>query len=252
MKKVLFATIVALSMPTLSSAADLAVRMPLKAAAVAPAFSWSGCYVGGFVGGAANAGDTVTTDRNGFDGRVGFAWGYKTETSVIGGGTLGCNWQPSASHIVLGIEGEGGYLKMSGSAWDPLSGARGYSTTKVGDWYGMITGRAGYSFDRTLVYAKGGAAFVDVSNGIGDNFGFHGGPAFLVSTSTTKATWAAGGGVEWAFDPSWSVKAEYMYIGLNNTQSVSVVRGGTTYNWDTKNDGIHTAKIGLNYRFLGL
>jgi hypothetical protein len=38
----------------------------------------------------------------------------------IGGGTLGCNWQPVGSPFVLGIEGEVGYMKLEGSAFDPL------------------------------------------------------------------------------------------------------------------------------------
>jgi opacity protein-like surface antigen len=36
-------------------------------------------------------------------------------------------------------------------------------SAKVGDWYGMVTGRLGYAWDRWLLYVKGGAAFVRAS-----------------------------------------------------------------------------------------
>ena len=62
---------------------------------------------------------------------------------------------------------------------------------------------------------------------------------WLISTSgsETATTWTVGGGVEWAFAPNWSVKGEYMFIGLKNnhefqtngiatTSSGAVVSGG--------------------------
>jgi len=41
---------------------------------------------------------------------------------------------------------------------------------------------------------------------------------WLISTSGSKTvtTWTVGGGLEWAFAQSWSVKGEYMFIGLND------------------------------------
>ena len=44
----------------------------------------------------------------------------------------------------------------------------GFDTTKIGDWYGVIAGRLGVAFDRVLLYAKGGVAFVDKSYGYTD------------------------------------------------------------------------------------
>ena len=38
--------------------------------------------------------------------------------------------------------------------------ANGFDSTRIGDWYGFIGGRLGVAFDRVLLYAKGGAAFV--------------------------------------------------------------------------------------------
>ncbi|MBK5956966.1 hypothetical protein CCR97_01865 [Rhodoplanes elegans] len=250
MKKLLLGTVALIAIAGTASAADM--RMPVKAPPViAPVFSWTGCYIGGFVGGAWGD-DYAAYDRNGYN-RVG-GWGYSGDSSFIGGGTLGCNWQPVGTNWVLGLEGEMGYLNIEGSGYDPLLVAQiapgVLSTSKVGDWYGMITGRLGYTWDRALFYVKGGAAFVNVENTILDTAGLI---TIAASASETKATWTFGGGLEYAFDMNWSIKAEYMFIGLDNTQAVCgpAVGAAGTFCWDHDNPGIHTAKVGLNYRFGG-
>jgi outer membrane immunogenic protein len=253
MKKILLVTVAAFGFAGAASAADLPARYPVKAPPIiAPVFSWTGCYIGGYVGGAWS--DNVSAyDRDGYSDffygtglGVPTAYSYKLDSSFIGGGTLGCNWQPVGSPFVLGLEGELGYLSMSGSAFDPLSGGFVSSSTKIGDWYGMITGRLGYSFDRALIYVKGGAAFVNVEHSVFD-------PGFIsASVSETKATWTVGGGLEYALDMNWSIKAEYMYIGLDGATVTGLDAGtNTLWNWDHDINGIHTAKVGINYRFGG-
>ena len=76
-------------------------------------------------------------------------------------------------------------------------------SAKVGDWYGMVTGRLGYAWDRTLLYVKGGAAFVPTEASVIDacqNTAIGCGN-WLISTSgsNTVTTWTFGGGIEWAF-----------------------------------------------------
>ena len=36
--------------------------------------------------------------------------------------------------------------------------------------------------------------------------------ATIVSETHTRAGWTVGGGVEWAFDPNWSAKLEYLFV----------------------------------------
>jgi opacity protein-like surface antigen len=58
-------TVSAIALAAPASAADLGRRMPVKAPPVVapPPFTWTGCYVGGYVGGAwAAADDAVFTD----------------------------------------------------------------------------------------------------------------------------------------------------------------------------------------------
>src|SRR5437868_15059935 len=77
------------------------------------------------------------------------SWSADLDSSFIGGGTIGCNWQPVGSPLVLGIEGEVGFMRLSGQAFDPNTIAGAQTTpdvlgsAKVGDWYGMVTGRLG-------------------------------------------------------------------------------------------------------------
>ena len=194
------------------------------------------------------------------------SWSDNLGSSFIGGGTLGCNWQPVGSSFVLGLEGEFGYLKLSGEAFDPntLAGTQTnldvLGSAKVGNWYGMFTGRLGYAFDRVLLYVKGGAAFVRTEASVLDQCVATGCGNWLISTSgsETVTTWTVGGGVEWAFAPNWSVKGEYMFIGLNNhefqtsglaTTGAGAVVSGGPFVFNHSFNGINTAKIGLNYKF---
>src|SRR3954462_947254 len=134
----------ALAMVSSASAADL--RIPVKAPPpVIAAFSWTGCYVGGYAGGAWNGRDGATFPDQGQNG-LGAAgsiavppfqsyaggsvaarlvpphsWSDDLGASFIGGGTLGCNWQPAGSNFVFGVEGEVGYLHLSGQAFDPAT-----------------------------------------------------------------------------------------------------------------------------------
>jgi outer membrane immunogenic protein len=111
-----------------AAAADLRARMPLKAPPMAPVFSWTGCYLGGYAGGAWLESDGASfTDlgQNGLGAAGSIAkppfmsysggavaarivpqhsWSADLGSTFIGGGTLGCNWQPVGSPFVLGLE----------------------------------------------------------------------------------------------------------------------------------------------------
>jgi len=237
MKKLLLASVVAFGIGGVASAADL----PLKAPAIAPpTFTWTGCYVGGYVGGAWGR-DVVLTDIN----EAGDVSSYPLGHSLIGGGTLGCNWQASPSPFVLGIEGEGGYLRLTGRGSEAFNRAL-FSETRIGDWYGMVTGRAGYASDRVLFYVKGGGAFVGVTNDIIPPMGAIG------TVRRITGTWTGGGGIEWAFANNWSAKGEYMFLGLHDDNLVCTPGPSANFArpcWTHDLGGTHTVKIGINYRW---
>jgi outer membrane immunogenic protein len=292
MKKLLLGWVPLVTLVAIGSATAADLRMPLKAPPMAPAFSWTGCYVGAYAGGAWNGRDgAIFTDQgqNGLGPAGSIAvppflsyaggavaarivpvhsWSADLEGSLVGGGTLGCNWQPVGSSFVLGLEGEAGYMRLRGQAFDPATIVSTQTTldvlgsAKVGDWYAMVTGRLGYAWDRTLLYVKGGVAFVPTRASVVDacqNI-VAGCGNWLIATagSSTVSTWTVGGGIEWAFAPNWSVKGEYMFIAIDEnsgfqtcgpvtTPSGAILAGGP-FCFNNAFGGIHTAKIGLNYR----
>ena len=78
----------------------------------------------------------------------------------------------------------------------------------------------GYAWDRTLLYVKGGAAFVPTRASVVDacQSTAAGCGNWLISTSDSKTvtTGTLGGGIEWALGSNWSIKGEYMFIGLGD------------------------------------
>jgi outer membrane immunogenic protein len=215
-------------------AADLPARGPVKAPPMmAPAFSWTGCYIGVHVGGAfvADSG----SDTAGF----------------LGGGQLGCNYQ-FAPNWVLGIEGDfsGSSLKEdAGFAIGlPGGGAAAATGSFKTDWFASVAGRLGYAVDQVLFYGKGGIAFAH--NKLDVN-GVAGGIPFSFSGDDTFVGYTVGAGIEWAFAPGWSTKIEYAYYGFTDqdftfTGAVGGAANTFTVNGDAE---FHTIKAGLNYRF---
>jgi outer membrane immunogenic protein len=268
------------------SALAAELRRPPPPPAPPPVFNWSGCYIGGYVGVAGAQRDATFTDLGNstfgsYSGGVAGArgshsWNVNLDNSAIGGGTLGCNWQPYGSPFVFGIEGEGGYMRLDGTTVDPLINSTTFVTAvrttpdvlggaKVGDWYGMITGRLGYAWGTWLVYVKGGAAFVPFEASVLDTCAVTaaGCGNWLISTSDSKTltTGTLGGGFEWALDSYWSVKGEYMFIGLGDrhitTCGLATLASGATVSggpfcFDHDLSGVHTFKLGVNYHFGGL
>lgn len=252
MKNFLTTTIAMLALSGGSaSAADMAPRLATKAPAAAPVFSWTGCYIGGFVGGATPDRDVRAVDLNGYNG-IGETWFYRADSTFIGGGTVGCNYQTGA--FVVGVEGEAGYLRSAGSALDPFSRflpLDTVSSTRLGDWYGVIAGRAGFAVDRTLFYVKGGAAFINVNVSTID--ANPAGNTIFAYGSDNRATWALGGGIEYALTNSWTIKGEYLYLDTRETIDAcgNATIGGRRFCWSHDVPGLHTGKIGLNYKFGG-
>jgi outer membrane immunogenic protein len=276
-------------------AADKAVhkRAPIFTKAPAPVpFSWTGFYFGGFVGGA-GTGSVSTPDATNpaivtvppftflpgtpaiCDGgtpglKTGCVASYGMGSSVIAGGTAGYNLQ--FNKTVIGLEGEYGYLHLSGSGLLPFIAGAPCGTvavpclstlsTTVGNWYGTLAGRLGVTADalnptwssHVLLYAKGGAAVtrLSVAENITAKPPLAAGAASFTGASTIWG-WVAGAGAEWAASQNWSVKAEYEFLGFNQsatgcgTLPIGAAGAGGTWCTQTSINGVHTGKIGVNY-----
>jgi outer membrane immunogenic protein len=266
-KLLLTAAIASLGLTAMASAADLPARTYTKAPVmpVVVAYNWSGFYLGGFAGYAWADGNATATEPQSpagtfYNGTI-LPTTYGLNGSFLGGGTVGYNWQMPGSNVVFGLEGEAGYLHVRGSRQDVnafnagLNPIDSVNSTRIGDAYGVIAGRIGYAWDRTLIYAKGGVAFVGNSYNFNDtcNTGTCGGGLLVVSHSDTQTTYALGAGIEYAFTNNWSLKGEYLFLGTQKTytQSGPTLTPGTpiTYTNSSTDPGIHTVKVGVNYRF---
>ena len=216
MKKLLLASAAMLAVGiATASAADIQRRaaMPAKAPVyVAPFYNWTDFYVGINGGGGWAHSDfsaPLTT-------------GTFSPSGGIAGGTVGYNWQ--MNQIVFGVEGDIDWSNIRGSVACP----GGICETR-NNWLGTARGRLGYAFDRVMPYVTGGAAVGDIKTNT--PFG---------SSSSTKAGWTVGGGVEAAIAGPWTAKAEYLYVDLGNGGSVL----GSNASFHS-----HILRAGLNYRF---
>jgi outer membrane immunogenic protein len=226
-KLALLAAVASFGMAQAASAADLPARPVYKAPVMAPAFSWTGFYLGPHIGGAWSTSDWSFP-------------GFGTEASIdssgfIYGGQVGWNYQFS-NRIVIGIEGDFTGTTLDDSVTGCFATAGATCTSKV-DWTALLTGRLGYAFDRSLLYVKGGGAWAKFKYETTDPvLGFD-------SASETRSGWTIGGGWEYAFLPNWSAKVEYNFLDFGD-DNVNFA----TFNENIKNE-IHQVKVGLNYRF---
>ena len=247
----------------------LAADMPVKAprAALVPAYSWTGCYVGGNAGGIWEHDNTPigNIDPTGIDTPAFLAGaipnGYSYErTGWLAGGQLGCNYQ--VTNWVVGIETDFDGTRLSGGqtintavpGFFPVTS----NVTQKMDWIGTTRGRLGITaFDSVLLYGTGGAAYAHVSDSYFLSNVPGGGPVnSFASDSTTLLGWTAGGGVEVGFG-QWSVKSEALYYDLGDhslVRSCMLVSGAlcatpnTLHPANFENRGV-IARVGLNYHF---
>jgi outer membrane immunogenic protein len=187
----LFVAVVAVV--ALFAAPAMAAELPINAPLYAPlyrappiiALNWTGCYLGGHIGG------SFVDKKFGspfVDNAVPSTFGAPTSfaisdpsadlnsTGLLGGGQVGCNFQ-FAANWVIGFEADasganqqgGGSSQKTESA--TLIGAvpgiittvssTGFASSRT-DFIATATGRLGYTFGRLgegMVYAKGGAAW---------------------------------------------------------------------------------------------
>jgi len=225
-----------------AAAADLPARAYTKAPPV-ELFSWTGCFIGGHVGGAFS--EDRTTGLFGTSGNF-------SGSGFVGGGQIGCDYQ-FAPNWVVGAEGRAAWSGLKSShattAVNLLTGATVPAQFTVrNDFLASATARIGYSADHVLVYARGGAAWTNEK--INEAFAPAGLGPVNPGTTTNRTGWTVGTGVEWAFAPHWSTSLEYNYydFGSHGITLVDPARNVTLTGLTLK-DTIHAVTVGVNYRF---
>ena len=207
---------------------------PVRAAdfAVPPATvvarDWAGFYAG--VNGGYGWGRSQWSDPA-------FGTGSRFDTSGgLFGGQFGYNWRTGA--LVLGLETDLDWTNIGGSlaGIGGVCGAAGGGQCRTEqDWFGTTRGRVGYAFGKWLPYITGGVAYGNIKTVQPSG-----------SSSKVNAGWAAGAGVEYALNPNWSAKVEYLHLDLGTATffdaaskadalkapvTDDLVRAGINYHW---------------------
>ncbi len=208
-------------------AADLpsTKEAPIYAPPPPPAFTWTGVYIGGQVGygwgtsNVYNVTDAVTEPN-------------LTQSGIVGGAHIGYNYQ--VSQFVFGLEGDVNGSSESNSQFNaPVE----YGIRKYGD--ASIRGRIGYAFDRVLIYATGGGAYGDFHTTYNDGTVYD-------SFNHGRFGWTAGGGIEYAIDNNWSVRAEYRYTDYGSISDYPVTVANDTVSQHIRDNRI---QVGFSYKF---
>ena len=215
-------------------AADLSRKAP----PAAPAFNWSGFYLGVEGGGAVGRSNQIASGPFGF--------GSLTSTYDIRGGIVGgtVGYSVQSGPWVYGLEGDGSWMDATGGGHEIAPFTKSTIDTTTMHWLATGRGRLGWAYKDTMLYGTGGVAAAGVEAGIQT-------AAFGDFTNEqTRWGYAVGGGIEAKIAQGWTLKGEYLYVdfasqgyfnpapaaGINIRSDVPVYS--------------HILRLGLNYHFL--
>ena len=280
MKRTLLCAAALISMTSLGFAADLPSRALAPAPVyVAPAFTWTGFYVGGNVGAAWSGRDNCpllnSIDNHGvYTPETWFTPNCNSDrsTNFIGGIQAGYNWQFGG--WLLGLEGDINWIgRNNRRGYDYATfddgGGHVYSWSGNGgsNTLGTIRARLGVTMDRALFYVTGGVAFRNGDDNasitvtgydtdrrprmMGDNHDHPDVKIYNGAGNGNNTGWALGGGLEYALTENLSTKIEYLHAQFGNGGGVYTSPDDNCYGFlgDRKNS-IDIVRVGLNYRFV--
>lgn len=215
---------------------------------------WNGFYAGVHVGGGVDhfgfKWDVNTPRPSGFqEGSAGI-----TALGPFGGLQVGFNYKLPFWHLVTGIEIDDSAAGLTGQttvngvlrSFLPFSATFG---TNVYD-FGTARFRLGYAWDRFLPYVTAGFTFGIIET----SYNFET-PGFSSSSASTALRTGAfphvgafGAGVEYAIDPHFSVKTEYLYEFINARRTLFLQPDLSSVSFGTRTM-YHIVRLGLNYKF---
>jgi outer membrane immunogenic protein len=228
-----------------ASAADLARPAPvyMPPPPMVAVFTWTGCYVGGNVGGVWATRDW--TNQTLGSPAFGADLGSTTASGAIGGVQAGCNYQVGG--WVFGLQGDYDWSNANQTNTPVLfAPITTYSKLKS---LASVTGRVGYAWDRFLGYVKAGGAWEqsDYSLIVAGLTG--------ATVSETRGGWTVGVGGEYAFLNWLTGFIEYDFYGFgdNSNAFVCTVPGCGIPAVATANikTNVNVLKVGLNFKFGG-
>ncbi len=223
---------------------------------MAPAFTWTGFYVGANLGYAWQDNELSVLDH----GFVDLPRGYRKENGgFIAGVQAGYNYQINS--FVLGVEGDLNYASMRTRIGDTFAvtsnignGSYSYEAGSKVDWYGTLRARVGFTpTERLLIYGTGGLAFGGVKTKASDSFNT--GAATMGSFGKgddTRFGWTLGLGGEYAITQNIIARLEYSYVSLaDEDQRLGVgVFAPNSNGFTVKDDpSFQVLRAGVNYKF---
>ncbi len=254
---------------------------PVKAPVYkAPEVNWAGLYVG-VIGGAEYAMTDMYFQNSGYFGGFpvalpvtqgsGGSAANMHGAGILGGGTLGYNWQSGS--WVYGLEGDFAGTPLQGSnQCQPLNPPLAFGGSVNNslfqttchsnvDWTGTVAARLGYALTpHALTYAKAGVAVAEESFSSTCNLGpingtnnggtsqncVNAGGAFVgtASANAIAVGWMLGYGVEFAFTQHWTAKAEFDWLDFGHKSFT--LSDGTAVNTYAR---AAQTKVGVNYKF---
>jgi outer membrane immunogenic protein len=171
-------------------------------------------------------------------------------SAFAGGLTLGYNHQMGPA--VLGLETDVGLLaidKTKRSGVKPYGFSIDDNIARIKQGFNLnVTGRLGLAAGDLLLYAKGGLALSRISIMAADIDGSSAPGTIdsrdLVVIRKTRAGYVVGGGLEYAFMPSLSLKVEYRYMDFGKMTATNEQGDVSTHRVED-----HMVAIGINYHF---
>jgi outer membrane immunogenic protein len=153
----------------------------------------------------------------------------KTASGFSAGGELGHDWQFGG--LVLGA--------VFNLAWTDIgadsTGSAGQSYRSHLNAFGTVRGRAGYAFDRFMIYGTGGFAFssLEIEN-----------RSLGLKDTQDLGGFAAGGGAEWAYNKTLTLRVEFIHLDFDRASFSSLPMGE-----NNAGGTIDQVKFGLIHRF---
>jgi outer membrane immunogenic protein len=258
MRQMLSVLLGATALSFASAPSAVAADMPVKAVVAVPYLNWTGFYVGlnaGYGWGNPNSHLGEGPTPSGFGGAAPLLPADYNPGSrgFIGGAQAGYNYQINT--VVVGVEtdiqfGSINGTMTTGSTALPLAFATFTESQKL-SLFGTLRGRIGFlPMSNLLLYGTGGLAYGRVN--VTSQFRFDTPPFndYSGSTTQTKTGWTIGGGAEWALNPSWSVKAEYLYYDLGTVSVTGLKPTRPLFSTSlSQNVTGSIARLGVNYKF---
>ena len=233
----------ALTAASSAQAADVVMNQEPAPVVAAPAFSWTGFYAGGQIGGSWSDTDQKIRGHSNVEGFAGRGKSFSPDPSgFIGGLYAGYNYD-LGNNIVIGADTDWVWGDMDES--DSATYQKGQTgefkiSGKIKEkWAGSTRARIGYSMDRWMPYFAGGVAYAKIDS----DAKFSGALNSKVNDSDTLTGYTLGAGVDYAMTDHIILRAEYRYTDFGDKDFGNK---DFKYNVDYKTNDV---RVGVAYKF---